>query len=54
MGVKRRLRSPLHELGNYVENEKKARMEGKVKDFGKLLAHYLGSAEAVNQPCWAQ
>ena len=54
VGIKRRLRSPLHELGNCVDNGKKVRMEGEVREFGKLLAHHLGSAELVNQPCRAQ
>ena len=42
VGTKRRLRSPLHELENCVDNGKKARMEGEVREFGKLLAHHLG------------
>jgi len=54
VGIKRRLQSPLHELGNCVDNGKKVRMEGEVREFGKLLAHHLGSAEAVKQPRRAQ
>ena len=54
IGVKRRLRSLLHELENSEDNGKKARMEGEVKEFGKLLGHYLGLAEAINQPRRAQ
>ena len=54
LGVKRRIRSPLHELENSEGNGKRARMEGEVREFGKLLAHHLGSAEAFNQPRQAQ
>ena len=50
VGIKRRLRSPLHELGNCVDNGKKARMEGEVKEFGKLLAHHLGSRRLLTSP----
>ena len=49
MGLKRRTRSPLHELENFDVSGKRARMEGEVREFGKLLAHHLGSAEAGNQ-----
>lgn len=53
LGVKRSLRSPLHELENNADNGKKAQMEGEVREFGKLLAHHLGSAKTVNQGCRA-
>ena len=49
MGLKRRHRSPLHELENFDVSVKKTRMEGEVREFGKLLAHHLRSAEAGNQ-----
>ena len=49
MGLKRRTRSPLHELENFDVSGKRARMEGEVREFGKLLAQHLGSAEAGNQ-----
>ena len=41
VGVKRRLQSLLHELGNWVDNGKNARMDGKVREFSKLLTHHL-------------
>ena len=50
MGLKRRIRSLLRELENFDESGKRARMEGEVREFGKLLAHHLGSAKAGNQP----
>ena len=50
MGLKRRIRSLLRELENFDESGKRARMEGEVREFGKLLAHHLGSTEAGNQP----
>ena len=50
VGIKTRLRSPLHELGNYVDNGKKARIEGEVREFGKLLAHHLGSWRLLTSP----
>ena len=41
VGVKRRLQSLLHELGNWVDNGKNARMDGEVREFSKLLTHHL-------------
>ena len=52
VGVKRRLRSPLHELGNYVENGKKARMEREVREFGKLLAHHWDRQRLLTSLAW--
>ena len=49
MGLKRRPRSPLRELENFDVSGKRARMEGEVREFGKLLAHHLRSAKAGNQ-----
>ena len=49
MGLKRRPRSPLHELEDFDVSVKRTRMEGEVREFGKLLAHHLRSAEAGNQ-----
>lgn len=54
MGAKRRARSSLTELDNMEDNGKWVRVEGEVKELGKLLAQHLGSAEAVNQPRRAQ
>ena len=50
MGLKRRIRSPSHEMENFDVSGKRAKMEGEVREFGQLLAHHLGSAEAGNQP----
>ena len=50
VGTKRRARSPLSELENKEGNGKRVRVEGEVKELGKLLAQHLGSAEADNQP----
>ena len=50
MKLKRRIRSPSHELENFDDAGKRAKMEGEVREFGKLLAHHLGLAEAGNQP----
>lgn len=50
VGGKRRARSPLSELVNNEGNGKRIRVEGEVKELGKLLAQHLGSAEAANQP----
>ena len=50
VGVKRRAQSPLSELVNNEGNGKRIRVEGEVKELGKLLAQHLGSAEAGNQP----
>ena len=49
MGLKRRIRSLSHELENFDVSVKRTRMEGEVREFGKLLAHHLRSAEAGNQ-----
>lgn len=54
MGAKRRARSSLTELDNMEDNGKRVRVEGEVKELGKLLAQHSGSAEAVNQPRRAQ
>ena len=50
VGGKRKVRSPLLELVNNEGNGKRIRVEGEVKELGKLLAQHLGSAEAANQP----
>ena len=50
MGLKRRVRSPSHEVENFDGSGKRAKLEGEVREFGKMLAHHLGSAEAGNQP----
>ena len=50
MGLKRRVRSPLHEEENLDGSGKRAKLEGEVREFGKILAHHLGSAEVGNQP----
>lgn len=50
VGTKRRARSPLSELENKEGNGKQVRVEGEVKELGKLLAQHLGSAKANNQP----
>ena len=49
VGTKRRVRSPLSELENKEGNRKRIRVEGEVKELGKLLAQHLGSTEADNQ-----
>lgn len=54
MGAKRRARSSLTELDNMEDNGKWVRVEGEVKELGKLLAQHFRSAEAVNQPRRAQ
>lgn len=54
MEAKRRARSSLTELDNMEDNGKWVRVEGEVKELGKLLAQHSGSAEAVNQPRRAQ
>lgn len=54
MGAKRRARSSLTELDNMEDNGKWVRVEGEVKELGKLLAQHSGSVEAVNQPRRAQ
>lgn len=38
MGAKRRVRSTLTELDNMEDNGKQARVEGEVKEFGRILA----------------
>ena len=50
MGIKRRARTPLAELENKEDNEKRVKVEGEIKEFGKLLAQHLGSTEAAAQP----
>ena len=40
----------MSELENKEGNGKQIRVEGEVKELGKLLAQHLGSAEADNQP----
>ena len=50
MGTKRKAQSPLSKLDNKEGNGKQIRVEGEVKELGKLLAQHLGSAEAGNQP----
>ena len=47
VGTKRRARAPLAKLENKEDNGKRARVEGEVKELGKLLAQHLGLAEAV-------
>ena len=48
MGIKRRARTPLAELENKEDNGKRVKVEGEIKEFGKLLAQHLGSAEAAD------
>ena len=48
MGIKRRARTPLAELENKEDNGKRVKVEGEIKELGKLLAQHLGSAEAAN------
>ena len=48
VGGKRRARSPLSKLVNNKGNGKRIRVEGEVKELGKLLAQHLGLAEASN------
>ena len=50
MGIKRRARTPLAELENKDDNGKWVKVEGEIKELGKLLTQHLGSAEVVAQP----
>lgn len=53
-GIKRRARAPLAELEDQVDNGKRFKKEGEIVELDKLLAKYLGSAEAATQPRWTQ
>ena len=54
MGTKRRARVPLAELENKDDNGKRVKVDGEIKELGKLFAQQLGSAAAAAQPRWAQ
>ena len=54
MGTKRRERVPLAELENKDDNGKRVKVDGEIKELGKLFAQQLGSAAAAVQPRWAQ
>ena len=53
VGNKRRCRTPLMEIEGENGNGKRVKVEGEVKELGKVLKHYLGSVEATKQPCRA-
>ena len=49
-GTKRRCRTPLTELQEENGNRKRVKVEGEVKELGRILKQHLGSVEAAEQP----
>ena len=54
LGNKRRCHTPLIEVEGENGNGKRVKVEGEVKELGKVLKQYLGSVEAAKQPYQAQ
>ena len=54
VGNKRRCCTPLMEIGGENGNGKRVKVEGEVKELGKVLKQYLRLVESVEQARWAQ
>ena len=52
--TKRRCRTPLTELQEENGNRKRVKVEGEVKELGRILKQHLGSVAAAKQPCRTQ
>ena len=49
-GTKRRCHTPLTELQEENGNRKRVKVEGEVKELGRILKQHLGLVEAAEQP----